>query len=55
MFYFKESDKYYLLTNLGIIIAYQLNDKLYQLNDLFLETTPGRLIFNKNFKNSIKE
>lgn len=54
--------KFYLLTNLGIFIAYQtesninntigdLNQNpLYCLTDLFLETTPGRLIFSRNVK-----
>jgi DNA-directed RNA polymerase subunit beta' len=48
------SNKYYLITSIGILIAHYLNEDNYQLTDLFLETTPGRLIFSINFKNSIK-
>jgi hypothetical protein len=29
-----------------ILIAHYLNENYYQLTDLFLETTPGRLIFS---------
>ena len=46
--------KYYLLTNVGILIAYHLSDNFYEITTLFLETTPGRLIFNHNFKKAIK-
>ncbi len=47
--------KYYLLTNIGIVIARYINKNEYILTDLFLETTPGRLIFSLNFKQSIQE
>ena len=47
--------KYYLLTNIGIVIARYVNKNEYILTDLFLETTPGRLIFSLNFKQSISE
>jgi hypothetical protein len=40
--------------SIGILIAHYLNENYYQLTDLFLETTPGRLIFSVNFKTSIK-
>jgi len=46
--------KYYLITNIGILIAEGKNEKNYEITDLFLETTPGRLIFSINFINSIK-
>jgi DNA-directed RNA polymerase subunit beta' len=46
--------KYYLLTNIGVLIAEYININNYELTDLFLKTTPGRLIFSNNFKNSIK-
>jgi DNA-directed RNA polymerase subunit beta' len=46
--------KYYLITNLGVFIARYISNKNYQLTDLFIETTPGRLIFSNNFLNSIK-
>jgi DNA-directed RNA polymerase subunit beta' len=48
-------DKYYLITTIGVVIAYYLNQSDYQVTDLFLETTPGRLIFSINFKNLIKK
>jgi DNA-directed RNA polymerase subunit beta' len=46
--------KYYLLTNIGVLIAQYINIDNYELTDLFLKTTAGRLIFSNNFKNSIK-
>jgi DNA-directed RNA polymerase subunit beta' len=51
----KSSQKYYLVTSIGILISHYLNENDSQLTDLFLETTPGRLIFSVNFKNSIKK
>lgn len=48
-------DKYYVITNIGILIARYLSENNYEVKDLFLETTPGRLIFSINFKNSIKK
>ena len=47
------SNKYYLITTIGIFISRYMNENYYELTDLFLETTPGRLIFSNNFKNSI--
>jgi hypothetical protein len=47
--------KYYLLTNIGVLIADYINTNNYELTDLFLKTSPGRLIFSNNFKNSIKK
>jgi DNA-directed RNA polymerase subunit beta' len=47
--------KFYLITNMGIIIAYNLIENNYKVTELFLETTPGRLIFSINFKNSLKQ
>ena len=32
-----------------------INTNNYELTDLFLKTSPGRLIFSNNFKNSIKK
>jgi hypothetical protein len=48
-----ENKKYFLITNIGIFIARSKEFNFYELTDLFLETTPGRLIFSTNFKNSI--
>jgi hypothetical protein len=48
-----QSEKYYLITTIGIFISRYINENYYELTDLFLETTPGRLIFSNNFKNSI--
>jgi DNA-directed RNA polymerase beta' subunit len=49
-------EKFYLLTNIGILIAYSNSsiNQPYYLTDLFLETSPGRLIFSKNFKQAIQ-
>jgi len=50
----EQAEKYYLITSIGILIAHLINEYNYKVSDLFLETTPGRLIFSINFKNSIK-
>ena len=50
-----KKEKYYLITNIGILIARSFNQKNYQITDLFLETTPGRLIFSINCKNFFKK
>jgi DNA-directed RNA polymerase subunit beta' len=47
-------EKFYLITTIGIFIARYYNMDCYELSDLFLETTAGRLIFSNNFKNSMK-
>jgi DNA-directed RNA polymerase subunit beta' len=44
--------KYCLITTIGIMIVYEKNN-IFELRNLFLETTPGRLIFSKNLKNKI--
>jgi DNA-directed RNA polymerase beta' subunit len=49
------SQKYYVITTIGIFITRYLNNSYYDLTDLFLETTAGRLIFSNNFKNSLKK
>ena len=51
----KNSTKLYLLTNLGIFIAYSIHSERYRIEEFFLETTPGRLLFSINFKNSFKK
>ncbi len=48
------SKKIYFITNIGIIISYFINKNIYFIIDLFLETTPGRLIFNLPYKNLLK-
>jgi len=50
----KKTNKFYLITNMGIFIGYFLTKQTYEITDLFLETTAGRLIFSINFKNSLK-
>lgn len=47
-----KSKKYCLITTMGIIICNEIND-FFKINNLFLETTPGRLIFSKNLDNRI--
>jgi DNA-directed RNA polymerase subunit beta' len=49
------NSKYYLLTNIGILIARLISENNYEITDLFLETTAGRLIFSMNFINSLKK
>ena len=49
----KKCNKFYLLTNIGILIAYGIQDNKYEIIDLFLETSPGRLIFSLNFNNAL--
>ena len=50
----KTTKKFYLITTIGILIAHNITDNNYEITNLFMETTPGRLIFNNNFKNAIK-
>ena len=47
--------KAYLISSIGILIAHSslLINQTWYLTDLFLETSPGRLIFSTNFKNSM--
>jgi DNA-directed RNA polymerase subunit beta' len=47
--------KYFLITNIGIFVLRSNNQKEFFISDLFLETTPGRLIFSLNLKNSLKQ
>jgi DNA-directed RNA polymerase subunit beta' len=47
--------KYYLITSIGIIIANYKENFTYEVTNLFLETTPGRIIFSLNFKNLIEK
>ena len=47
--------KYYVITNIGLIVLKEdFNEKLFIAN-LFLETSVGRLIFSMNFKNSFNK
>jgi DNA-directed RNA polymerase subunit beta' len=45
--------KIYLITNLGILVLIKSSKTTYLLQELFLETTPGRLIFSLTLKNII--
>jgi DNA-directed RNA polymerase subunit beta' len=47
----KISRKFYFLTNIGVLIGNASDDKSYRITNLFLETTPGRIIFSSNLKN----
>lgn len=49
-----DENKYYLLTNIGILIVSQVYMTEYLLTDLFFETSPGRLIFSINVQNTLK-
>ncbi len=50
----KKLGKLYILTNIGIIVCSLINKNKYILNDLYVETTVGRLIFTNNIKNVFK-
>ena len=52
---FKNLFKYYLITNIGIFVVNHLKKNNYVLINIFLETTPGRVIFNLNFKNNFNK
>lgn len=49
-------EKIYLITNIGVFIGRKTfsNNQSYQLSDLLMETSPGRLIFSMNFKKAIQ-
>jgi DNA-directed RNA polymerase subunit beta' len=51
----KSIKKFYLISTIGILVAHFINENNYEITNIFMETTPGRLIFNNNFKNAIKE
>jgi DNA-directed RNA polymerase subunit beta' len=50
-----ETQKYFLVTNLGIFLLREDSEKKLYVTDLFLETTPGRIIFSSNVKISIEK
>ena len=50
-----KSQKFYLISTIGILIAHYVTENNYEITDIFMETTPGRLIFSTNFKNAVKK
>lgn len=46
--------KCYLLTNIGIFVAYKIDDKKYRIVEIFLETTAGRIVFNSQCATALK-
>ena len=50
-----QKEKYYLITSIGILIVHKKQKNEYELTDLFLETSPGRLIFSMNLKSIMKK
>jgi DNA-directed RNA polymerase beta' subunit len=42
---------YYFITNIGVLVGRKKIKSYYKISDLFLETTPGRIIFNSNIIN----
>lgn len=52
IFYSKKN--HYLITNIGILVARKKLNFLYNITEFFLETTPGRIIFNLNLRKSIE-
>jgi DNA-directed RNA polymerase subunit beta' len=51
----KKANKYFLFTNLGILIIEKKESNEFKIISFFLEVSAGRLIFSTNFKNSIKK
>ena len=49
----KKHRKSYLVTNIGIFVTRYVRRDYFEITDLFLETTPGRLIFSNNVKNVV--
>jgi len=47
--------KAYLFTNVGIIVAKRFSNTSYEILNLLLETTPGRILFEKYIKASIQK
>jgi DNA-directed RNA polymerase subunit beta' len=45
-----KKEKIFLITNCGILIAKKINNQNYYFETFFLETTPGRILFNFNIK-----
>jgi hypothetical protein len=41
----KSSEKYYLVTSIGILIAHYLNENYYQLTDLFFRDNAWKINF----------
>jgi DNA-directed RNA polymerase subunit beta' len=50
----RNNKMYYFLTNIGIFTSIKLNNKTYKIIKFFLESTPGRIFFNLNYYNLIK-
>jgi DNA-directed RNA polymerase beta' subunit len=50
----KKINSFYLITNMGIFTANSTGNNMYEISNLFLETTPGRLLFSLNFTSIIK-
>ena len=51
----KKEKIYFLLTNVGILIAKKKLKSYYMITEFFLETTPGRIIFNLTTQNNLKK
>lgn len=47
--------KAYIFTNVGIIVAKRFSNSTYEVINLLLETTPGRILFEKYIKASIQK
>lgn len=46
--------KCYLVTNIGIFIAYSIDKERYRIIELLLETTAGRVVFNSQCKTALE-
>lgn len=50
----EKKEKYYFISNIGILIAYQKGNERYLITEIMLETTPGRIIFGHHWKNALE-
>lgn len=47
---FKTYNTYFIITNIGVINCFLINKNYYKIINYFIETTPGRILFNTNFQ-----
>jgi DNA-directed RNA polymerase subunit beta' len=51
---FESKKNHYLITNIGVLVSRKRINSYYNITEFFLETTPGRIIFNLNLRKSIE-
>jgi DNA-directed RNA polymerase subunit beta' len=45
------NDQFFIVTNIGVLTIQKNEKNKYLIQSIFIETTPGRIIFNQNFEN----